>query len=81
MLKKIRKKFVLRLKKALPNRLRGAQVTFARENKKDKNIDLFNHSQEYVTTVSPTVLGVDFRSLTEQNEEGVGRSQNCYLYY
>lgn len=73
MMKKIKKSLVLRVLKALGSRVRGAKLAFAQENPKDKDIDLFNDKQEYITTVDPRRIGIAFKKLVEQNEAGIGR--------
>lgn len=72
-MKKIKKSIILKLKKILGKKFFKSEILYARENSKDKDIDILNVNKEYVTTVDPDAVGITFKELVEQNEEGIGR--------
>lgn len=69
----IRKKYILPIKKVLGHRFFGVNIKYAKENEWDKGIDLYNSDKEYVSTLEPKKLKVNYEDLIEQNEFGIGR--------
>jgi hypothetical protein len=69
----IRKNYILPIKRAIGNKFFGINIKYAKENEKDKGVDLYNSDEEYITTLDPRRLKVGYDALVEQNEFGIGR--------
>jgi hypothetical protein len=67
-MKKVKKSFISRLKTIIGPRFKKVKLAFARENPKDKDVDLFNPEGEYITTVDPNELPSNFKEFTEEVE-------------
>ena len=72
-IRKIKKKYLQGVRKALGKNAFGLDARLANYDKKYNVINLFNTKKEYVQTVSPKKLGVEYEELVEQNDMGIGR--------